>query len=123
MTKIDGSWYWDGGIFSNTPLSPAINALEQAAGGDPAAERELIVVELFPMTSTIPRFLQDVFQRMVQLRYTSRLKVDEAFFEKIDRFVDLMAKVDEALPQGSDIRTDRPTWGCVATGRSTTSMW
>jgi NTE family protein len=109
MTQIDGSWYWDGGIFSNTPLSPAINALEEAAGGDPAAERELIVVELFPMAAAIPQSLQDVVQRMVQLQYTSRLRVDEAFFDKIDRFVDLMVKVDEALPEDSDIRSD-PTY-------------
>jgi NTE family protein len=106
MTEIEGEWYWDGGLFSNTPLSPAINALEQAANGDPAAVRELIVVELFPMNVPIPRTMQDVLQRMVQLQYTSRLKLDEKFFNKIDQFVDLMARVDQALPEGSDIRTD-----------------
>src|SRR3954452_10667313 len=109
MTRIDGASYWDGGLFSNTPLSPAINALELAAGGDRAAVRELIVVELFPMSAPVPRTMQGVFQRMVQLQYTSRLKVDEKFFGKIDRFVDLMAKVDEELPEASDIRND-PTF-------------
>ena len=34
MTPIGEHRYWDGGLFSNTPLGPAINALEQAAGGD-----------------------------------------------------------------------------------------
>jgi hypothetical protein len=48
MTDIDGEQYWDGGLFSNTPLGPAIKALEQAADGDRTVERELIVVELFP---------------------------------------------------------------------------
>lgn len=109
MTQIDGASYWDGGLFSNTPLSPAINALEEAAGGDPSVVRELIVVELFPMDAPIPQSMPDVMQRMVQLQYTSRLKLDEKFFARIDRFVDLMAKVDEALPQGSDIRSD-PTY-------------
>ena len=109
MTRINGQSYWDGGVFSNTPLSPAINALEQAANGDPSAVRELIIVELFPMNVPIPRNLQDVLQRMVQLQYTSRLKVDKNFFDKIDRFVDLMARVDEALPEHGDIRSD-PTY-------------
>ena len=59
-TEIDGQSYWDGGLFSNTPLSPAINALERAAGGDRAVERELIVVELFPMRAEVPRTLPDV---------------------------------------------------------------
>ena len=76
MTQIDGEQYWDGGLFSNTPLGPAINALEQAAGGDRAAVRELIVVELFPMNAPMPRTFTDVLQRMVQLQYTSRLTLD-----------------------------------------------
>ncbi|HEY4625245.1 MAG TPA: patatin-like phospholipase family protein [Blastococcus sp.] len=109
MTEIDGQSYWDGGVFSNTPLSPAINALELAAGGDRAVVRELIVVELFPMTAPIPRTLPDVVERMVQLQYTSRYRVDEKFFAKIDRFVDLIDQVDEALPEDSGIRRD-PTF-------------
>ena len=106
MTRIEGEWYWDGGLFSNTPLSPAINALEQAANGDRSAVRELIVVELFPMNAPIPRTWQDVLLRVGQLQYTSRLKIDEKFFDKIDRFVDVLARVDEALPERSDIRSD-----------------
>jgi NTE family protein len=109
MTPIDGDWYWDGGLFSNTPLSPAINALEEAANGDPSAIRELIVVELFPMDAPIPRTMHDVLQRMVQLQYTSRLKLDEKFFGKIDQVVDLLARIDEDLPDHSDIRSD-PTY-------------
>jgi NTE family protein len=109
MTEIEGEWYWDGGLFSNTPLSPAINALEEAADGDASAVRELIVVELFPMNAPIPRTMYDVLQRMVQLQYTSRLTLDEKFFDKIDRTVDLLAKIDEDLPEDSDIRSD-PTY-------------
>jgi NTE family protein len=109
MTRIDGDWYWDGGLFSNTPLSPAINALEEAANGDPSAIRELIVVELFPMDAPIPHTMHDVLQRMVQLQYTSRLKLDEKFFGKIDQVVDLLARIDEDLPDHSDIRSD-PTY-------------
>ena len=76
MTEIGEESYWDGGLFSNTPLGPAINALKEAAGGDRAVERELIVVELFPMRAEVPRTLPDVLQRMVQLQYTSRLALD-----------------------------------------------
>jgi predicted acylesterase/phospholipase RssA len=109
MTPIEGEWYWDGGLFSNTPLSPAIDALEQAADGDPTAVRELIVVELFPMNAPIPNTMPEVLQRMIQLQYTSRLALDKRFFSKIDRFVDLMARIDDLLPVGSDIRDD-PTY-------------
>jgi predicted acylesterase/phospholipase RssA len=106
MTTIDGRSYWDGGLFSNTPLSPAIHALERAAGGDRDVERELIVIELFPMQAAVPGTMQEVLQRMVQLQYTSRLKLDAKFFDKMSGIVDLVSKVDAALPPDSDIRDD-----------------
>ena len=104
-----GSPYWDGGLFSNTPLGPAINALEQAADGDRAVERELIVVELFPMRAVVPQTLQDVLQRMMQLQYTSWPTLDARFFDKISRIVDLVDRVDAMLPPDNDVRDD-PTY-------------
>jgi len=106
MTQIDGGHYWDGGLFSNTPLSPAINALEEAGGGDPDAVRELIVIELFPMNAPVPDSMIDVLNRMVQLQYTSRLTLDKHFFDKVDGFVDLIAKIETVLPANSTIRND-----------------
>ena len=72
-------------------------------------ERELIVIELFPMRSAVPTTMQDVVQRMVQLQYTSRLTLDARFFDRIARVVDLVDRVDAALPESSDIRDD-PTY-------------
>jgi hypothetical protein len=106
MTKIEGRSYWDGGLFSNTPLSPAINALEEAAEDDAGAVLELVVVELFPMKAPIPNNLLEVQERMGQLQYTSRLKLDQHFFEEIDQFVDLMAKIDEGLKDHPEILDD-----------------
>jgi NTE family protein len=107
-TEIDRQSYWDGGLFSNTPLSPAINALERAAGGGRAVERELIVVELFPMRADVPRTLPDVLDRVFQLQYSSRLALDAATFDRVSDMVDLVARVDAALPP-DDIRDD-PGW-------------
>jgi len=109
MTTIDGEMYWDGGLFSNTPLSPAIHALEEAAGGDPDAVRELIVIELFPMHAPIPTGMFEVLNRMIQLQYTSRLKLDKHFFDKIDGVVDLVGQIDADLPKTSKARTN-PTY-------------
>jgi NTE family protein len=109
MTRIDDATYWDGGVFSNTPLSPAVHALEEAGNGDPDAVRELIVVELFPMNAPIPRTMPEVLPRMVQLQYTCRLKLDKKFFDKIDGVVDFVAKIDGSLPDNADIRND-PTF-------------
>ena len=52
----------------------------------------------------------DVLQRMVQLQYTSRLTLDERFFDKISRIVDLMDRVDATLAAGQRrSATTRPT--------------
>lgn len=106
MTPVNGTEYWDGGLFTNTPLSPAINALEQCDGGDPSVRRELIVVELFPMVAPIPRNLGDVTNRMVQLRYASRIALDRKFFDKIDHVIDLVREVDRVLSPDSAVRKD-----------------
>lgn len=115
-TGIGGRSYWDGGLFSNTPLSPAIDALEAAAGGDRGVERELIVVELFPMRAAVPQTMPEVLERMVALQYTSRLTLDAAFFDRISAVVDLVSRVDAALPPDSDVRDD-PTWQRVRAHR------
>ena len=106
MTTIGNASYWDGALFSNTPLSPAINALEAAADRDPDAIRELIVVELFPSKAPIPTTLAEVVQRVIHLQYTSRLNLDASFFQKIDAVVDLVDKIRHELPADSEILRD-----------------
>ncbi len=106
MTEVEGQWYWDGGLFANTPLSPAINFLESCEPDNPDIHRELIVVQLFPMEAPLPRSLPEVINRMVQLQYTSRIKLDEKLFDKIDKVLQLIARVDAELPANSPIRAD-----------------
>ena len=60
VTKVDGSSYWDGGLYINTPLSIAINCLEKCDQGSPEVQREVIVVELFPMAGDVPTNLRSV---------------------------------------------------------------
>ncbi len=106
MTEVDGRWYWDGGLFSNTPLGPAINYLESVEPGNDAIHRELIVVELFPRVAPIPRTLPDVVNRMVQMQYTSRIQLDEKLSRKIDKMLDLIERIDSELPADSPVRQD-----------------
>ena len=76
------------------------------AKSDPDAVREVIVIELFRMNAQVPRSLLDVLQRMVQLQYTSWLKLDKHFFDKVDSFVDLVAMLETTLPKTSPVRDD-----------------
>ncbi|MGQ0618255.1 MAG: patatin-like phospholipase family protein [Acidimicrobiia bacterium] len=106
LTEIDGHRYWDGGLFSNTPLSPAINFLEGCEPDNPSIHRELIVVELFPMEGAAPQNLSAVVSRMVQLQYTSRIKLDQKLFDTISEWIELFGRIDAALPADDPLRGD-----------------
>ncbi len=100
MTVVNGDYYWDGGLFENTPLSPALNRLEELD----KAKRELVVVELFPRRSPIPDDMADVVNRMLQLQYTNRLKLDGKFFEKFNSYIGLVEEIDNSLEEDHPIR-------------------
>src|SRR3954452_6703948 len=54
MTQIDGRCYWDGGLFSNAPLPPAISRRHEADTGATTAVPQLIVVEISPTAGPMP---------------------------------------------------------------------
>jgi NTE family protein len=100
----EGRWYWDGGFSSNLPMTRAIDLLEQADPDNPDVERELIVIELFPMRSQVPANLIEVQDRVTQLMFSSKLILDEQLFEKMNAYVDLVQQIDQALPPESTLR-------------------
>jgi NTE family protein len=100
MTEVKGNSYWDGGLFENTPLSPALNFLEKIN----KEKRELVVVELFPKQSPIPEDMADVVNRMLQLQYTNRLKLDAKFFEKFNSYIGLIEEINKLGKEGDAIR-------------------
>ncbi len=100
----EDKWYWDGGFSSNLPMASAINRLEKIDADDPDVERELIVIELFPMRAKLPTNLIEAQDRVSQLTYSSKLILDEHLFEKMNDYVDLVQRVGQALPPDSPIR-------------------
>ncbi|MGE0845324.1 MAG: patatin-like phospholipase family protein [Flavobacteriaceae bacterium] len=65
--EIDGEYYWDGGIVSNTPLHHVL---------DDGLERETTVfqVDLFSARGTMPETLLDAAEREKEIRYSSRTR-------------------------------------------------
>ncbi len=102
--NIDGGQYWDGGLISNTPLRPALNAIETFNATDPAARWEIIVVDLFAPPSGPPQDLTDVLQRAFELTFFARFQHDLKLFEMYNAQIDLMRAVDQALPPRSPLR-------------------
>jgi hypothetical protein len=53
---------------SNTPLSEAINCLEAFEPNNSSVKREVIVIELIPMTGQLPQTIQQVADRISSIR-------------------------------------------------------
>ncbi|TKD51141.1 patatin-like phospholipase family protein [Sphingomonas baiyangensis] len=64
--EIDGKWYWDGGLVSNTPLTHVLDHQE--------APTLVFQVDLFSATADRPRTLMDVMSREKEIRYSSRTR-------------------------------------------------
>jgi predicted acylesterase/phospholipase RssA len=107
IINIDDNSYWDGAVFSNTPLKPAIKKLEEM--GDENCEREIILVELFPKKGNIPQSISEVYNRSFELTFEAKVSYDISQFEKTDNLIDVFASIDKELAGDSDIRKN-PTY-------------
>ncbi len=101
MTAINGAFCWDGGLFQNTPLSSAINCLEQLTGD---IRREVIVVELFPRSGPRPKKMSEVANRFGQLIFASKLEIDRKLFATLNKTIAFIEKIDAYIPP--DLRNE-----------------
>jgi len=101
MTKIEGRYYWDGGLFDNTPLGAVLQRLDPP----PAAERLIYVVNLFPNKAPLPANLLEVNERVRNLQFANKTADDVKMLHRIDEVVDLVAAVDR-LPDGAALKSN-----------------
>ncbi|WBO21915.1 patatin-like phospholipase family protein [Sphingomonas abietis] len=88
--EIDGKWWWDGGVVSNTPLSHVL---------DNQTEDMLIFqVDLFSSKGVMPRTIMDVAARAKEIQYSSRTRAisDQAMRTRKRR--EVAARVLAKLP-------------------------
>ncbi|MDQ0470667.1 patatin-like phospholipase family protein [Labrys wisconsinensis] len=102
--RIEGEYYWDGGIVSNTPLQYLLDQEE---------ERSSLVfqVDLFSARGTLPRSMPEVLSRHKDIMYSSRTRQNTTNFERLRGLKlhlldalkrlpkDLLTKEEEALIQ------------------------
>lgn len=66
--EIDGEWYWDRGLFSNTSLQYMVDY-------SPRRSRLIFQVDLFPAHGFLPDNLDEVNEREKDVRYSSRTRL------------------------------------------------
>ena len=76
--EIDGEHYWDGGLVSNTPLQYVLDYY-------PRRSRLTFQVDVFQGFGKLPTNLEEVGERLNDIRYSSRTRVNtDAFQQKHD---------------------------------------
>jgi NTE family protein len=85
--RIEGEYYWDGGIVSNTPLQYLLEEEEDCSS-------LVFQVDLFSARGVLPRSMPDVLSRHKDIMYSSRTRQNTDNFE---RFHQLKMRLLDAL--------------------------
>lgn len=99
--EIDGEYYWDGGMVSNTPLSRVLNS-------EPRRDTLTLQVDLWSAKGRLPYDLMEVASRQKDIQYSSRTRAitNQALqMQKMRQAVQrLMAEVPEAVRRHPEIQ-------------------
>ena len=92
--EIEGEYYWDGGLVSNTPLQWVLECPERR-------DTLAFQVDLWNARGAVPRTLPEVMTRQKEIQYSSRTRANSDRFKHEQKLrnalADLMAKVPDEL--------------------------
>lgn len=89
--EIDGEYYWDGGLLSNTPLQYVLD--------HPEAQRRCIFqVDLFPASGRLPRTMGEVVAREKDIRFSSRTRLNTSHAVQRQRTARAAHRLLDKLP-------------------------
>jgi NTE family protein len=92
-TEIDGEFFWDGGVVSNTPLQWVLDA-------SPRLDTLAFQVDLWSARGDLPRDMIEVDTRLKDIRYSSRTRLGTDQFRKMQALRRATAKLMSQLPDG-----------------------
>ncbi|MEP9377287.1 patatin-like phospholipase family protein [Aquabacter sp. CN5-332] len=97
--RIDGEYYWDGGVVSNTPLQWLLDQPDH-----PSAL--VFQVDLFSSRGELPRDMLDVVERQKDIGYSSRTRSITDFFRRVQmlrsKHADALQRIPEQLRSEED---------------------
>ncbi len=108
---IDGAFYWDGGLYSNTPLASVLNEL-------PSGDTICFMVDLWSAEGPVPVTMDQVHTRQKDVMYASRSRRhidDYTLTHTMQRKLrDMYARLPEASRSAAD-EAELLALGCDAT--------
>jgi NTE family protein len=89
--EIDGEYYWDGGLVSNTPLSWVLDA-------EPRRDTLAFQVDLWSARGELPRTMAEVMTRQKEIQYSSRTRANTDGFKYVQKLRNALSSLIEKLP-------------------------
>ncbi|MCO5733152.1 patatin-like phospholipase family protein [Rhizobium sp. SSA_523] len=90
--EIDGEFYWDGGLVSNTPLQYVL------AADHNQSDLCIFQVDLFSARGAMPRDMLEVDARIKEIRYSSRTRMNTDEFARKQVFRRAARRLLQKLP-------------------------
>ena len=90
--EIEGEYYWDGGLVSNTPL-------EWVLESEPRANTLAFQVDLWNARGKRPGNLGEVETRRKEIQYSSRTRANTDHFKHVQRLRNTVAALLDDLPE------------------------
>jgi NTE family protein len=90
--EIDGEYYWDGGLVSNTPLTEIVNESQHK-------NTLVFQVDLWSAKGTLPGDFLDVAERTKDIQYSSRTRAITDFMSQNQKHARLIKELLELVPE------------------------
>src|SRR5690349_9045001 len=106
--EIDGEYYWDGGIYSNTPIEVVLDDV-------PRRNSLIFSVNVWQPTGTDPTTIQQVVARHKDIQFASRGKSHVARQAQIHRLRHVVRELTNRLPaelRADPVVQDLAEYGC-----------
>jgi NTE family protein len=105
---IDGQPYWDGGVYSNTPI-------EVVMDDDPRRDSVIFSTRLWQQEDETPQSLARVMSRLKEVQYSSRAGSHTARQQQIHHLRHIVRELGRRLPEA--VRAQKEVkqllgWGC-----------
>lgn len=91
--EIDGEYYWDGGVVSNTPLQWVVDSM-------PRQDMLAFQVDLWNARGDVPGNVAQVETRRKEIQYSSRTRAGTDSFKYAQRMRNTIASLLDKLPDG-----------------------
>lgn len=92
--EIDGEYYWDGGMVSNTPLSRVLTS-------EPRRDTLTFQVDLWSAKGRLPYDLMEVASRQKDIQYSSRTRAITTHMLQMQKMRQALQQLMEKLPKAA----------------------